>query len=103
LPSIALVTLRITQVETEEGTLLQVDGRLDAESLGELDRACKTARLPLTLNLEGVLWIDDRAAETLWQLKADGTVMTNASPYVNLRIKNGDEKSHPPITEGGEL
>ena len=97
------MTLRITQVETEEGTLLQVDGRLDAESLGELDRACRTARLPLTLNLEGVLWIDDRAAETLWQLKADGTVMTNASPYVNLRIKNGDEESHPPMTERGEL
>ena len=87
-PYCAAVTLRITQVEAETGTILRVDGRLEAESLGELERACQEALLPLILNLEGLLWIDDRAAETLRQLRAKGTVVTNASPYVTLRMKN---------------
>jgi len=38
--------------------------------------------------LEGVLWIDDRAAEILRQLIASGTVVTNASPYIALRLKS---------------
>jgi len=82
------VTLRITQVESETGTVLRVDGRLEGESLRELKRACEGALSPLMLNLEGLLWIDDRAAESLRQLIAKGTVVTNASPYVTLRMKN---------------
>ena len=72
------MSLRITRVDSEEGTLLQIDGRLEAESLDELEQACERARSQLTLNLGGVLWIDDRAAETLRRLMARGTVVTSA-------------------------
>lgn len=72
---------------------MRVDGRLEAESLRELERACEGALSPLMLNLEGLLWIDDRAAEALRRLRAKGTVVTNASPYVSLRMKNEDEKT----------
>lgn len=82
------MTLRITQVETEVGTLLQVDGRLESESLSEFEHACDSALTPLTLNLEGVLWIDARAAESLRKLISNGTVVTNASPYVALQVKS---------------
>ena len=81
------VTLRITRANGDEGSVLRIDGRLEAECLGELERACEGARPPLTLNLEGVLWIDDRAAETLRGLMARGAAMENASPYVALRLK----------------
>ena len=59
------MSLRITRIEGNQGTLLRVDGRLEAESLNELEQACEEAQPPLTLNLEGLLWIDDRAAEML--------------------------------------
>ena len=81
------VTLRITRANGDEGSVLRIDGRLEAECLGELERACEGARPPLTLNLEGVLWIDDRAAEALRGLMARGAAVENASPYVALRLK----------------
>ena len=87
------MTLRITRVKGGEGTVLRIDGRLEAESLDELERACDGARSPLTLNLEGVLWIDDRAAEILHRLIASGAAVANASPYVALRLKSEGEKA----------
>ena len=94
------MSLRITRVDSEEGTFLQIDGRLEAESLDELEQACEGARSQLTLNLEGVLWIDDRSAETLRRLMARGTVVTSASPYIALRLKNkGGEDLIPQTKE----
>lgn len=91
--TLAIVVLRITRIDTEEGSSFQVDGRLEAESVSELERACEGAPSPLTLNLEGVLWIDDRATEMLRHLIASGTVVTNASPYVALRLKSNGNQS----------
>mgnify|MGYP001828703294 FL=1 len=99
---LAIMTLRITRVEAEEGTLMRVDGRLEDDSVTELERACAGVQLPLTLSLEGVRWVDDRALEALRLLIANGAVVTNASPYVSLRMKSEDEKTRPQ-TEGGEL
>jgi anti-anti-sigma regulatory factor len=82
------VSLRITRVDSDGGTLLRIDGRLEAECVTEFEKACEEASYPLTLDLEGVMWIDDRAADTLRQLIAGGAVMTNASPYIALRLKS---------------
>jgi hypothetical protein len=79
---------RIDRVATGKGTLLRVDGRLDGDSLSDLEGCCREARPPLTLDIEGVLWIDDRATAYLQQLIADGTHVTNPSPYVALRLKS---------------
>jgi hypothetical protein len=81
----------MTSVETEEGTLLRVDGRLDAEALSEFEHSCKKAQLPLTLDFGGLLWIDDRAAEFLRQ--------TNASPFIALRLKHEREDTLPKMTK----
>ena len=83
-----IVSLRITRVDSDGGTLLRIDGRLEAECVTEFEKACEEASYPLTLDLEGVMWIDDRAADTLRQLIAGGAVMTNASPYIALRLKS---------------
>jgi hypothetical protein len=85
--------MRITRIDSEEGTLLQIDGRLEGESLEELERATQGVQSPLTLNLEGVLWIDDRAVEALWRLMAGDTVVTGASPYVALQLQKKGEKT----------
>ena len=87
------MTLRITRVKSDEGTVLRIDGRLEVESLDELERACGGARSPLTLNLEGVPWIDDRAAKILHRLMAGGAAVAKASPYVALRLKSEGEKA----------
>jgi len=84
--------MRITRVDSNEGTLLRVDGRLEGEGVNELEQACREARSPLILNLAGVLWIDDRATETLQRMMADDTVVTNASPYVALRLNRKEEE-----------
>ena len=95
------MTFRITQAATVKGTLLRVDGRLDAESLSEFERCCKETLPPLTLDFEGVLWIDDEGTEFLRQLIADGTVVANASPFVALRLKIEREEMFSPRDEAG--
>jgi hypothetical protein len=92
------MSCRINQVATEVGTLLRVDGHLNAESLGELEGVCKEALPPLTLNIEGVRWIDDQATAYLQQLIADGTAVTNASPFIALRLKIEREDTLPRMT-----
>ena len=94
----AILTFRITKVETEEGTLLRVEGRLDAESLGEFKHSCKEAQLRLTLDFAGLRWIDDEATEFLRQMLSDGAVVTNASPFIALRLKNEREDTLPQMT-----
>jgi len=85
------MNLRITEFESVEGTSLRIDGRLETDSLNELERACEEAQLPLTLNLEGLMWIDDRGAETLRRLMAGGTVVMGASPFVALQLTKKEE------------
>ena len=89
------MTCRITLVATEEGTLVRVAGRLDAESLRTLEKSCRGARLPLTLDLEGMRWIDDPATACLKQLIADGARVIHASPYVALRLHGQPQETFP--------
>ena len=95
----AILTFRITKVETEEGTLLRVDGRLDAESVSEFEHSCKNAQLPLTLDFGGLRWIDDEATGFLRQLLSNGAVVTNVSPFVALKLKIEREESFPRMTK----
>jgi hypothetical protein len=95
----AILTFRITKVETEEEILLRVEGRLYAESLGEFKHSCKEAQLPLRLDFGGLRWIDDEATEFLRQLLSDGAVVTNASPFIALRLKHEREDTLPKMTK----
>ena len=74
---------------------MRVDGRLNAESVSEFEHSCKNAQPPLTLDLEGLRWIDDEATGFLRQLLSDGAVVTNASPFVALRLKSEREETFP--------
>lgn len=78
---------------------MRVDGRLDAESVSEFEHSCQEAQLPLTLDFEELRWIDDEATEFLRQMLSDGAVVTNASPYVALRLKIEREEDFPRMTK----
>ena len=88
--------LRITRVDGDEGTVLRIDGRLAAGCLDEFRKACEETRQRLLLNLQGVLWIDDRAAEYVRSLIAGGAIVTDASPYVALRLNDKKDKEVEP-------
>ena len=77
---------------------MRVEGRLDAESLGEFEHSCKEAQLQLTLDFAGLRWIDDEATEFLRQMLSYGAVVTNASPFIALRLKNEREDTLPQMT-----
>jgi hypothetical protein len=87
------LTLRISRTDSEAGTVLRVDGRLKEEVLEELEKACEGVPSPLTLDLEGLTWIDEKAGEALEQLMAHGAAVTNASPYVALLLKGRAKKT----------
>jgi len=67
-----------------------VDGRLDAESVGELERAVAELSGPRRLELAGLRSVDEPGLEALRILRASGIVLTGASPYLRLRL--GAEK-----------
>jgi len=80
------MTFRITQVDGPAGTLLQVDGWLDADGLADLERACAGASGGLTLDLAGLRQADEPAVCFLRGLQAAGVGLAGLSPYLALRI-----------------
>ena len=78
---------------------MRVEGRLDAESLGEFKHSCNDAQLPLRLEFGGLRWIDDKATEFLRQLLSDGAVVTNPSSFVALRLKDERKDTLPNMTQ----
>lgn len=80
------MTFRITQVEGPDGTLLQVDGWLDADGLAALERACAGAAGALTLDLTGLKQADESALGFLRGLQAAGVKLAGLSPYLAMRM-----------------
>lgn len=79
-----------------------VDGRLDAEVVGELERVVAELSGPLRLELAGLRSADEAGLQALRWLRARGIVLTGASPYLRLRL--GAEKvgkaREPPARPG---
>ncbi|MEA3276080.1 MAG: hypothetical protein U9Q81_12460 [Pseudomonadota bacterium] len=82
------MTFRITRTVGENGTLLRVDGRLNRDGLGELERASETAIKPLTIDLAGLRFADDAALAALRRLEKAGARLIGASQYLELRLKS---------------
>jgi hypothetical protein len=79
-----------------------VDGRLDAEVVGELERAVAELSGPVRLELVGLRSVDEAGLEALRLFRARGIVLTGTSPYLRLRL--GVEKRRkaraPPAPPG---
>ena len=80
------MTLRIVQEELERGTMLRVIGDLSGSVLSELEACCRNAKPPLTLDLKGVIAVDESGIVLLRSLSAEGARLAGASPYLSMRL-----------------
>ncbi len=85
------MTLRISTRRDAKGEVVIVDGRLDAEVVGELERVVAEISGPLRLELAGLRSADEAGLEALRALRARGFVLIGTSPY--LRLQLGVEKA----------
>ncbi len=82
----ACMTLRIVQEPLDSGMMLRVAGALSGPEVSELETCCRNAQPPLTLELEGVITVDDRGLVLLRSMAADGVRLVGASPYLSMRL-----------------
>ncbi len=80
------MTLRIVQEPLEPGTMLRVAGALSGPEVYELETCCRNARPPLTLELEGVIAVDEPGLLLLRSVAAEGASLVGASPYLSMRL-----------------
>jgi hypothetical protein len=78
-----------------------VDGRLDAEVVGELERVVAGLSGSLRLSLAGLRSADEAGIEALRRLRARGIGLTAVSPYLRLRLgverrRKARERPAPP-------
>lgn len=71
-----------------------LDGRLDVDSVAELERLVAELSAPLRLELTGLRSLDEAGLDTLRVLRAGGIALTGASPYFRLLL--GPAKRHNP-------
>jgi hypothetical protein len=79
-----------------------VDGRLDAEVVGELERVVAGLSGPLRVSLAGLRSADEAGIEALRCLRTRGIALTGASPYLRLRlgVKWRGKAREPPAPPG---
>ena len=78
-----------TQVTSHSGETLRLEGHLGGPSVSELHRFCGgvlSAGRNLSIDLEGVSFIDRDGVALLRTLKLSGVELINCSPFVGLRI-----------------
>lgn len=80
------MTFRITRVDDQRRTILKVDGRLQADGLAELERACGDPSAGLTLDLRGLRRADEASLASLRRLRAAGATFEGLSAYLTLRL-----------------
>ena len=74
--------IRLTRHTEGKTTTIRLEGRLDANTVPDLEKECRSANPPLRVDLSGVSSADKDGIQTLRQLAAEGTELFGASPYV---------------------
>ncbi len=80
------MTLRIVVESLDPGTMLRVAGALSGAEVAELDACCRKAKLPVTLELEGVVSADEPGLVLLLSVAAAGATLVGTSPYLSMRL-----------------
>lgn len=81
--------LRIEEKRTgNKGTTLKLDGKIEALYVNELkvicDKLMKNGRL--TLDLEGVSYIDEESIDMFAKLANEKLIIINCSPFISLLL-----------------
>ena len=66
--------------------VLHLEGWLEGDNVGELERVARGAAEPLRLDLTGLRSTDTAGLEALRALRAQGAVLVGASPYLRLLL-----------------
>jgi hypothetical protein len=87
------MTLRVTVVTKERSTIVQIDGRLSAPYVGELDRVLCAVEGPVVLELSNLRSADDTGVATLRLLARQGAELASVSPYMALLLRSDDTRT----------
>ena len=88
--------LRIVVSLEGSRTIIQVDGRLDAEGVPELEKVTRDESAALCLDLSGLRLADAEGIAALLRLQQAGAVIQGASPYFKLLLQ---EAPYTPETD----
>lgn len=79
--------LRITLLHDKSTVEIRVEGRLEEAGVVDLKAHCRSAGMPLQLDLSGLLSADEVGIYALQSLYAAGVELHGASPYINDLLK----------------
>ena len=82
--------LRITKTTREGKTALKLEGRVAERWTAELERVCRTEGFPLVLDFSGVTFADDRGAEMIRRLRAEGAELVSLSLFVHELLEGSE-------------
>ena len=77
---------RISSRRDESGTVVSIEGRLDAPSVPDLLATCRAVGSPLRLDLSGLRSADADGAEALRGLAEAGAELTDMSPHIRQLV-----------------
>ncbi len=76
------MTIRIVTSKDDKTTTIQVEGRLNAETVPDLRGEVKLSSAPLRLDLSGLISADAEGIKELRALSAKGAELHGASAYI---------------------
>ena len=84
------MVLRITVANDKPTVEIRLEGRLEAQGVPDLRESCRSASIPLRLDLSGLQSADKVGIDTLRSLHTEGVEFHGASLYVRqlLGIEN---------------
>src|SRR5262245_24882307 len=87
--------LRVTVRQRARSTVVQVDGRLTASHLHELEQLVAAVVGPAVIDLSNLLSADDAGVATLRSLAGRGVSLVGATPYVSLLLADERAPTRP--------
>lgn len=81
------MALRITASTNGQTAEIRLEGRLEAMGVPDLRESCRTAGLPVRLDLSGLRSADEVGIDALRSLRAQGVEFRGASPYISELLK----------------
>lgn len=77
----------ITKTVSETTTTVRIDGRLCAEDLGELQKACQDVSGWLCLELPHLTNVDQEGLAAILKMLDDGAQMGAVNPFINALME----------------